>query len=166
METGIVVGSRIAKNKDGERPRRILSVVVTDPEDAQTVEWTGQPGRDSGIVNDDVVLIKAAGETKFAFANDDGITPEALNGDEHFYSRSGGSKAAEVILRTNGDIELNGDDDFVVSYNRLAVILGQLASDINANLTAIAAQVPGYTPTPIVIDLDPAKVEDVKVREP
>jgi len=167
METGIVTGSRIAKNKDGSNPRRLLEVIITDPEDTQTVEWTGQPGRDSGISKYDVVLVAAVGETKFAYAADDGVTPEALDKDEHFYSRdAGGDKAAEIILRTNGDIELNGADDFVISYNQLEIILTQLATDLNTNFTAIAAQVPGYTPTPIIIDLTTAKIENVKVNEP
>lgn len=172
METGVVIGSEIAANKDGKNPRRLLQVIITDPEDVQTVEWMGQPGRDSGIAKDDAVLIGLVGSTKFAFGIDDQTEPSALDKEERWFSRDpGGSPAAEIILRTNGDIELNGNTDFVISFNQLQIIMTNLAAALNAEFakiaTAINSIVPGsYIPGTIIIDLTPARVLDVKIKEP
>lgn len=166
LENGVVDGSEIAKNKDGPNERRLLRVIISDPEDVQTVEWMGATGRDSGVAAGDSVLIGTVGSTKFAFAADDRIKPESLAGEERIYSRQGDAKAAEIILRTNGDVEINGDNDFAVSFNKLEIILTQLAADLNAEFTKIAAAVPSYTPATISVDLTPAKVVDVKLKEP
>ena len=167
-ETGLVTGSEIKKNRDGGKPVRLLQVVISDPDDVQTVEWIGKPGEDNGLQPGDTVAIITIGSTKFAIAADDGITPDAADGEKKLYSRSGDAKAAEVIFRVNGDIELNGNADFLISFNQLKQIIDAFATDLNAEFTAVATAINGiapesYTPTVIEFDITAAKVEDLKI---
>ena len=167
-ETGLVTGSEIKKNRDGGKPVRLLQAVISDPDDVQTVEWIGKPGEDNGLQPGDTVAIITIGSTKFAIAADDGITPDAADGEKKLYSRSGDAKAAEVIFRVNGDIELNGNADFLISFNQLKQIIDAFATDLNAEFTAVATAINGiapesYTPTVIEFDITAAKVEDLKI---
>lgn len=167
-ETGLVTGSEIKKNRDGGKPVRLLQVIISDPDDVQTVEWLGKPGQDEGLQTGDTVLIVTVGSTKFAIAADDRITPDAANGEKKLYSRSGDAKAAEVIFRTNGDIELNGDNDFLISFNQLKQIIDAFATDLNDEFDAVAEAINGiapgsYTPTVIEFDITAAKVENLKI---
>ncbi len=167
-ETGLVTGSEIKKNRDGGKPVRLLQVIISDPDDVQTVEWIGKPGEDNGIQPGDTVAIITIGSTKFAIAADDGITPDAEEGEKKLYSRSGDAKAAEIILRTNGDLELNGDNDFLISFTQLKQIIDTFATDLNAEFTAVATAINGiapgsYNPTPIIFDIIVAKVENLKI---
>lgn len=181
LETGLVTGSEIKKNKDGKNPVRLLQVVISDPDDVQTAEWIGKLGEDDGVAPGMTVLILAVGSTKFAFAADDGIVPDAQNGEKKLYSLQNKAKAAEINLaansdielksgaganinlRENGDVELNGTGDFVISFNQLKTILEQFVSDINTELNK-RELIPGQTPLPLTIDITAAKKENIKIE--
>lgn len=99
--------------------------------------------------------------------------PVSGDGEKRLYSRdSGGAIQAIIYFREDGVLEVNGNTDFAVSFNQLQLILTQLATDINANLTAIAtslSSIPAptpYVPVPIVIDLTPAKISTVTLPDP
>ncbi len=180
LETGVVSGWEIKKNKDGEQPVRLLQVIISDPEDVQTVEWMGKPGEDDGLVAGMTVLIGTVGSTKFAFAADDGLEPDAGGNEKKIYSSENGVKSAEINLRKNGDIEiksktgasvnlktsgeieLNGNTDFVISFTQLQTLLTQFALDINTELTK-RELLPAQTPIPVTIDITPAKMENIKI---
>lgn len=168
-ETGLVSNIEIKKNKDGKQPVRLLQCVISDPDDVQTIEWINAPGRDSGIIAGDIVLIVTVGSTKFAIADDHGVEPTAQGGEEIWFSRDAGkAKAAEIILREDSSIELNGNNDFIISFNSLKNILDTFIIDLNQEFTNVATAInsitPGtYTPTPITLDITPVKVADIKI---
>lgn len=180
LETGVVSGSEIKKNKDGERPVRLLQVIISDPQDVQTVEWLGDPGEDNGVAPGMTVLIGTVGSAKFAFAADDNIEPDALDNEKKLYSVKDNAKSAEINLRTNGDIEikssaganinlrregdieLNGVGDFVISFTQLQTLLSQFATAINTELAKLRT-VPPPPAILVSIDITPAKVENIKI---
>jgi hypothetical protein len=144
---------------------RLLQVVISDPEDAQTAEWIGKQGEDDGIILNSTVLIVSVGSTKYAFALDDGIEPVAGDGEKKLYSIDSGAKAAEINLDKTGDIEIKSNNDFLISFTQLQTILTQFATAINiefAKYTLLPAQVP----IPVAIDITPAKTEKIKIGFP
>ena len=163
VQTGIVEGREIRKNQDGNFLVRLLQCRVTDSEDIQTVQFISQSGEDSSPPNGAAVLIINVGETAFAVAAEDNLTPEAATGDKHLYSIDGDTKPAEIKIKTGGDIELNGNADSAVRFTALAAVLNQLVTDINVQLTAIDGALAGYTAVPVTIDPSPAEVTDVKL---
>jgi hypothetical protein len=183
LETGVVTGWEIRKNRDGAAPKRLLQVIVSDPEDVQTVEWIGGQGEDDGIVLNSTVLIVPVGSTKYAFALDDGIQPAAADGEKKLYSIDSGAKAAEINLDKTGDIEikakaggninlkeageleLNGNNDFLISFTQLQTILSQFALAINIELAKYTL-LPAQVPIPVTIDITPAKTEKIKIGFP
>jgi hypothetical protein len=61
LETGVISGWQIKKNKDGSQPVRLLQVVISDPQDVQTVEWISQAGEDSNPPKKSSALILPVG---------------------------------------------------------------------------------------------------------
>lgn len=179
LETGVVSGWEIKKNKDGDQPVRLLQVIISDPQDVQTVEWMGNSGEDDGLVAGMTVLIGTVGSTKFAFAADDGLEPDAGGNEKKIYSSENGVKAAEINLRKNGDIEiksksgasvnlktsgeieLNGNTDFVISFTQLQTLLTQFALDINTELAKYQLLSPPSIP--VTIDITASKMENIKI---
>ena len=182
-EIGTVTGWEIKKNKDGSAPVRLLQVVISDPEDVQTVEWIGKQGEDDGIILGSAVLIIPVGSTKYAFALDDGIQPVAGDGEKKLYSIDSGAKAAELNLGKTGDIEikakaggninlkeageleLNGNNDFLISFTQLQTILSQFALAINTEFAKYVLIAPG-TALPVAVDITPAKTEKIQIGFP
>lgn len=167
-ETGIVKNVEIRKNKDGQNLVVLLQVVISDPDDVQTVEWISLPSRDSGIRTDDEVLIISVGSTKYAIAVNDGVDPEAQAGEEIIYSRdSEGAKAAQIILRANGDIEINGDADFAVRFSPLETQFNELKNAFNTHThlytpgTGTPTQTGSGTPQSAA-DISGAKIDTIK----
>lgn len=73
-----------------------------------------------------------------------------------------------IILKVVGGkkIQLNGNQDNIVKYLPISQSMTQLAQDINTQLNLISAGIAtaggSYVPTPIVIDISDAKVDDVQ----
>ena len=169
VETGKVTGVEVRKNKDGQIPVVLLQVVISDPDDVQTVEWMPRPGRDSGIKKDDEVLIVEVGSTKYAIALNDGTEPQAQAGEEIIYSRdSSGARAAQIIWRTNGDIEINGNADSAVRFAPLQTEFDELTNAFNNhNHSYLPGTGTATTTAPPIpqseADISGAEVENVKV---
>lgn len=74
---------------------------------------------------------------------------------------SGGPVPNTLKLKPNGDIELNGDNDSVVSWDDLNTAMQTFVIAINA---AFATKLDGGGGSPaLTLDLDPAEVKSVKV---
>ena len=168
---------KVLSNQD--RQRKILEPEIKgEVRKAENVTATiySQPGEDSRpIPGDSMAFIHGdniGGKVAVGFL-DTVNAPVSSPGEKRLYSRnSSGAIQAIVYFREDGVLEVNGNTDFAVSFNQLQVILTQLATDINANLTAIATSlgsVPAptpYVPVPIVIDLTPAKISTVTLPSP
>lgn len=168
IQIGTVTGRQIAKNKDGDNDVLLLQCTLSSNEDVQTIEYVGQPGEDVNPLNGTAVMIIPISESyKIAIAADDGIVPSMSEGEKKIYSISGGTIAAFINFLESGVLELNGNSDFAVRFNALNTNIQSIITQINANLTLIATEIGGlggsYTPVPVVEDLTPSKVNEVKI---
>jgi len=169
LETGVVTGSEIKKNRDGEFSARLLQCIVTDPEDVQTVQLMNHVGEDSAPPIGSTVLIGTVGDVKFAIASEDNITPEVAPGEKLLYSSSGGTeetpgtKQATLNLRVDGSIEINGLADFAMRFNSFKAVFDAFLVSLNTELTQIGVLLPGYANTLLPADMTPARVDTVKL---
>ncbi len=107
IQTGIVTGKRIGKNKDGTKEVLLLQVEMADPEDIQTVELMSQTGENSNPPVGSRVLVVGAGPAfKLAIASDDSIVSATADGEKIIYSTSADGKtvASSVYLKNDGTI--------------------------------------------------------------
>ena len=134
----------------------------------------GQAGIDSKPLSGDAFAFiekgTRGGKTVIGFLDTQNAS-ETQDGEVKINGRdSSGVIQSYAFIKADGTIELNGNTDFAVSYNELLTILSQLATDLNTNLTDIKTAITGlggsYVPTPITIDLTPAKISTVKIASP
>lgn len=159
---GIVTGREILKNRDGSHSVRMLQVRITDDRDIQSVQHVTLSGDDSGPPDDSQVIILDLGPAfKVAIAVDDLIEPSSTPGEKMIYSSEGGVIKAFIKLLTSGIIELNGNIDNAVRFAALDTQLQTLVGQINAILGTKADG--SGTVGALILDLSPAKVDEVKL---
>jgi hypothetical protein len=183
VQTGKIVGRKIAVNRDGEKKVLLLSCEITDPDDVQTVEYFQQAGTDNEPPDGStVLLVKVGSAWKIAIAVDDGIEPDPslLPGEFEYYSSLLGVKKASIKGRKTGQLELNGIGDYAVKFNQLKTAFDQLKSDFDNHVSkynghthtttaTVSTGLPGViapttdTSTPTTADIDPAKAETIEV---
>lgn len=77
-----------------------------------------------------------------------------------------GSPLKHVYLRTDGIIEVGGDVDNLVKYEKLKEAIDKLTQDINIELDKIQLGISGvggtYTPEEIQIQMEESKCEDLR----
>ena len=148
------------------------------------------PGDDSPPLPDDMGFFAGNSRTGgkvFLGAIDQVNGPEAEPGEKRLYARdSDGAVVAtawlkgtgevliendngSVTLKANGDIELNGDADNAVAFADLKVAFDQLKADFDAHTHSVPGVFAGafsataIITTPSTADIDPAKVDTVKL---
>jgi phage gp45-like len=119
-EFGIVTGSEVIKNLDGDKKSRVLQVQITSEEDVQSVELYRMPGEDYNPSNGTRVLVIEIGTSKAAVAASD---VEALDdlaeGEREYYSDDGEKRLATIRLNGQSEIVLNAGEDYAVRYSKL-----------------------------------------------
>ena len=94
--------------------------------------------------------------------------PPKQSGEKRIFSlKEDGSLSFSVHLKNNGTLEVGGNTDNMVRYQKLDDALQAEKNLINAELSKIAAAinaiVPGsYTPAPITLNLIQAKIDEIK----
>jgi hypothetical protein len=167
---GTVTGREIKKNRDGDENVLILQCTFQEDDDAQSVELVTQAGEDTNPPDGSTVIVVDAGDSyKIGIAADDGIEPSMNAGEKKLYSiDSSGAIAAFVNFINSGIIELNGNGDFAVRFQKLADGLSNLDTQIQAELAKIATGISSaggaYTPGTITTDISAAKVDEVKIK--
>jgi hypothetical protein len=186
MDVGRVTGREIAKNRDGNSNRVLLQVDMipgnNNDSDVRTVELFSQAGEDINPANGcRVIVLTMPGSYKASVAISDDLQPETDPGGKELYSTDNPvtEKRAKIILNTNGDIELdafgggnqkilqsgdielNGNADYAVSWTDLNTILQALITSINA-LFATKLDGSGTAGT-LILDLSPARVDNVRL---
>lgn len=167
---GRVVNSSLGPNKDGVRTVVLLEVELTDPDDIQTVELLTEMGLDYRPTDDSAVVVLSLGPAwKVAIACDDRVTKTMDKGEKEIYSLVGTTKKASIKWLADGVLELNGNEDFAVRFNELKTAFDQLKSDFDDHThvtTATISTGPAGAispPSPSTADIDPAKIEEIKV---
>jgi len=174
MNTGIITGYEIGKNKSGTKNVVLLQVRISDQDDIQTVELMNNAGDGSiPAIGSRVIIAELGPAWKIGIAESDGIDPEVESGEGHYYSQDAGTIKAFIKLLKNGILELNGNNDFAVRFTALETGFNQLRGDFNAFLTHVHGGVStgggvSGPPTPPVApstaDISGAKVEEVKIK--
>ena len=105
-----------------------------------TKEHYSAPGDDSfPLLTDTAVSVPVPGSGKEAVVGylDPLNEAEAESGEKRIYSRQeDGTIVADVFLKKDGVVHINGSDDFAVAYNDLLTAFNQLKDDFNALVTA------------------------------
>lgn len=138
---GRVTGREIGKNKDGAESVRKMQVIVTAPEDVQTVQLIGQTGEESNPPNGSVVVLLPIGESlQVGVATFDRVAPELGVGGKRIYSTddTGEVVKAEVRLDPDGKITLvNGGGSLTMTPDGLLTIDVSGETVINSSKTTI-----------------------------
>ena len=181
-EYGIVKGSEVKINLEGEKKSRVLQVEITDDQDVQSVELYRMPGEDYNPADETRVVVITIGTSKVAIAAADVEAAEDLEkGEREIYSTDGAQRLAKIRLKADGTLVLNDGSETSVRYEKLQTAFDQLKSDhddlvenflLHLHLSAAPGS-PTATPidetlAPILIlpstaDITPAESETVKL---
>lgn len=170
---GTVTGRKIGKNQDGDNNVLLLQVQMTDPIDVQTVQLITQAGEDYNPPDGSkVIVIPIRKNWKIGIAVDDLIEPSMDEGERKLYSSENGAIKAFINLLVDGVMELNGNADFAVRFNKLEEGFNQFRDDFNTFRQTIYAlhthpdPVSGNTGTPSLTGANTnASIADAKIDE-
>ena len=181
-ELGIVTGSEVKTDLDGDKPSRILQVQISTDEDVQSVELYRMPGEDYNPSDGTKVLIIEIGTSKAAIAAADVAAVDDLaKGEREYYSDDGEARLATIRLDAESQVILNDGADNAVQFSAMQTAFDNLKSELNALVTAYNAHIHittatvGATATPGVIaptttqgtapaaDMSGAKVDKVRL---
>jgi hypothetical protein len=189
---GDIISAEIIENLDGSNKVRMLKVEITEGDDTKTLQQVLYAGQDDGVVEGATAYIIEIHESFLVCIGiDDGIEPEVDDGEKKIYSQASGVIKAFIHLlntgeinnqndngfyklKDDGEINLNGDDDFVTAFNKMKTAFDQLKSDFDAH-THLFSYNAGPTPSSgntnaiavgSTADMADAKVSTVKVKLP
>ena len=178
IDVGLITGSSISIDRDGELPVRLVQSEISEEEDVQTVELFRGSGIDACPVKDKAnAVIVSIGSVKLAIAVDDAIVPDVSEGEIKVYSINPATNtiSAYALFKVDGSIELNGNTDFAVAFTDLKTGFDQLKSDFNTFVTTIynlhnhptaptgPVSVPSVVGSSTSASIDASKVDSVKV---
>ena len=105
---GKVIGSAVDVNRDSDGNVLLLTVEITEGDDLQEIELFRHSGVDYNPPAGSIVVIQTLSDAfKVGVAVDDGIEPEAEEGEYEIYSSEGGSKKARVKCDADGNVVHN-----------------------------------------------------------
>ena len=111
---GKVIGSAVDVNRDSDGNVLLLTVEITEGDDLQEIELFRHAGVDYNPPVGSIVVIQTLSDAfKVGVAVDDGIEPEADEGEYEIYSSEGGSKKARVKCDSDGNAVLNAGSRLV-----------------------------------------------------
>jgi len=149
--------------------KRLVKIIVMGKDDVQEIYQVTPFGIDSNPVKGSKALhVETLQMDGSVIA---GTINEATNlapGEIRISStNSDGVEQTHITLRSNGIIEIGGTDHNMVRYTPLNAGIQQFKTDVQAQLTLIAAVlnglVPGsYTPPVLSVDISGSKIDEVK----
>jgi len=162
---GVVKGSRIGNSFRSTKQVVILSVVIDDPKDVQSVEFLGVNGDFSIPVTGSTVLIHTViDEYKVATAVNTGVVIIGLGeGERSVFAVNGEAYGGIIDYLKNGEVVINNGVGFAVEFNKLKVGFDQFKVDHN---THVHVETGASTNVPTVLSvatIDDSKVEKVRI---
>jgi hypothetical protein len=125
---GKVIGSAVDVNRDSDGNVRLLTVEITEGDDLQEIELFRHAGVDYNPPVGSIVVIQILSDAfKVGVAVDDGIEPEAEEGEYEIYSSEGGAggvKLARVKCDADGNVVCNQGSRLVARKDDAVVIDG------------------------------------------
>jgi hypothetical protein len=113
MPVGEVTNREVRPNRDGVDNKLLLTAVISDPNDKQTVELFTQSGQKYNPPDGAKLFVVESGKSwKIAVACDDGVAPnpDMAQGDSELYSIANGERKAKIYLAADGKIEFENDN--------------------------------------------------------
>jgi hypothetical protein len=167
INLGTIVGSEIVENMDGESPSRMLECEISSAEDVQSIEQINKNGEQTNPRNDaNVVIIEISNTWKIAVAIDDLVEPDASldKGEKKIYALdSGNNIVASILLKNDGDIQLNGGTDWAVQFTAMKAAFDQFVTDFDDHTHPAPGGATGVPVAPTTADMAGAKVDDVRL---
>ena len=167
---GTKTGHSVGKNKDGDRDVILLQVRISDTDDIQTVQLYSPTGDDSvPIDGSDIVVLTVDNDEswKIGIAVDQLIAPDGVVGQKKIYSvDSGGNISANILFKTDGTIEINGNTDNAVRFQKLAdqITILNTKYDAHTHPDPVSGNSGPPSNIPLNIDISLAKIDEVKVK--
>jgi hypothetical protein len=154
---GKVISSAVDVNRDSDGNVRLLTVEITEGDDLQEIELFRHAGVDYNPPAGSIVVIQALSDAfKVGVAVDDGIEPEADEGEYEIYSSEGGSKKARVKCDADGNVVHNAGsrlvarkDDAIVIDETTDVKFIAWISAVTVAITKLGGTVPTLLPLQI-----------------
>lgn len=161
LQTGVIKGREIAKNRDGGRDVLLLQVELTDKDDVQTVELLQGAGDQYNPPDDSKVLVISNGAAyKIAIAIDDLVALSIEVGERAIRAVLDGAVKSSLLCKVDGNLVLNEGTDFAIQFTAMKVAFDQLVSDHNAHFHPSNGAPPT---TPTTADMSGAKIDKVRL---
>ncbi len=161
IQTGIVKGRQIAKNRDGARNVLLLQVELTAKNDVQTVEFLQGAGDQYNPPNGSKVLVISNSPAyKIAIAIDDLIAISIEVGERAIRAVLDGGVKSSILCKVDGNLVLNEGTDFAVQFTAMETAFNQLKSDHDLH-THPSIGAPPVAPS--TADMSGAKVDKVRM---
>lgn len=163
MKIGIITGSQVGKNRDGDVDRVLLQVQTME-DDVRTLELFTQHGEDVVPAKGCRVIIFDITEAyQGVIAASDDLTPEVDPGEKEIYSTDDpvSAKQARTKWDAAGNVIHNQGTESVVTYAALDLALQGLILAINGAL-ATKADAAGAAGA-LTLDISGAESPTVKV---
>jgi len=139
---GKVIGSAVDVNRDSDGNVRLLTVEITEGDDLQEIELFRHAGVDYNPPVGSIVVIQALSDAfKVGVAVDDGIEPEAEEGEYEIYSSEGGSKKARVKCDSDGNVVHNAGSRLVARKDDAIEIDGTTDAAFVAWISAVTVAI-------------------------
>lgn len=141
-EHGVVIRSFIDKNRDSDVDSRLFQTQLLEENDSQTVQQFQLAGFESRPPAGTRLIISQIGSAyKFSIAEDDGILNDTLNeGESTVYGSNSGAVVCSVLLKNDGDIQIDTDKDLIanVDGDLTATVTGATTVNSTGTLELIA----------------------------
>jgi len=171
--TGIIKNDPFVQRvRNGDKKALFAEVQFSHENEVRTLQIYPGMGEDSWPCKGDIVTVEKSGGVWRIAGVWDGEEPKRKAGERHLYSRKkDGSKAADVLLDGEGNINLNGDGKRLVTYAELNQELQRIWAAIKAHTHEISGAMPGTaalaaTPSaslaPETLDISAAETKTVK----
>jgi hypothetical protein len=178
IQAGIVVGVEYKKNRSSDRTVIMLQVSFSDDDDldVQSVQLFSQVGETYvPPIDTAVIVVSITPSFKIAIASDDGIDPtEIEEGERLLYSSDDtGEVKATLKLDVDGNVTINGGEDFAVRFSKLESAFNDLQGKWNdfiseyipgsSTVQGMPAGVPPNVDMQSLADISEAKSETVLI---
>lgn len=159
----------ITISKVKQATSEFIKVLRYGKDDVQTADQYTPFGIDSKPVADTYALHATTGD------NGESVILGYLSNSEDteegeiniFATDSDGNEVFRISLKNDGTVTFNGSDDNLIRYSSYESINNTLATNINAELTKIAAAITSlggaYTPSTISVDSSSAKIDELLI---
>jgi hypothetical protein len=152
----------VQRVKNGEA-KALFAEVELSKNEVRTLQIFPGMGEDSWPCRGDIVTVEKTGGFWRISGVWDGAEPQRKPGERELYSRKNdGSRAADILLDGDGNINLNGDGKRFVTYAELNQELQRIWAAVKAHTHASGAPSPSTELAPVTLDISASETKTIK----